>query len=347
MKKRTIAMLLTMVMVLGLVGCGAKEEPAAAETETEAPAEEEAEEPDEEEETTGEAKNIGIAIYSMGADSCVALVEDAEKAAEELGWEITLLDANGDPATQADQMNTLVSQGVDAIILNPTDTTSLKPSIEAANEAGIPVYGVGMEMDDECMSLLLSFAGLDDYTLAVANFEWVAETYAGAGAECALISGPAGTDPTNKTEKAMEDVLGGSDVTSVGSYDGNFDAAQAMSITEDLLVKYPDLDVIVCQDHVMAGGAASAVADAGKEDQVAITATIGMTDYIEYVEDGSIDCGAYVLLAEAGGFAIECLNDYFNGTAELAAKYYMAPFMATIDNAADAYTAEFGFTAAE
>lgn len=345
--KRTIVMLLTLAMVLGLIGCGAKEEAAPQGTEDiQEEAQKDPEEEPQEAPTEGEAKTIGIAIYSMAADSCVGVVESAEEAAEKYGWNITLLDADGDPATQADQMNTLVSQNVDAIILNPTDTTSLKPSIEAAVEAGIPVFGVGMEMDDECMGLLLSFAGLDDYTLAVANFEWVVENYKGEETECALITGAAGTDPTNKTEKAMKDVLDGTNIVSAGVYDGNYDAAQAMAITEDLLVKNPDLDVIVCQDHVMAGGAASAIADAGKEEDIAVVATVGMTDYLEYVKDGSIDCAAYVLLPKAGGFAIDSLHDYFDG-AELAQKYYMAPFMAVMENVEEAYTAEFGFEAAQ
>ena len=157
MKKMT-TMLLVLVMIAGLAGCktntpAAEPEPTVEDTEQPADEEQPAQE-----ETTGETKNIGIAIYSMAADSCVGVVEEAKLVAEKYGWTITLLDADGDPATQADQMNTLVSQGVDAIILNPTDTTSLKPSIEAAVEAGIPVFGVGMEMDDACMSLLVSFA---------------------------------------------------------------------------------------------------------------------------------------------------------------------------------------------
>ena len=346
MKKLT-AMLLILAMTAGLAGCktstpAAEPEPAAENAGQSA----EEEQPPVEEAAAGEVKNIGIAIYSMAADSCVGVVEEAKLVAEKYGWTITLLDADGDPATQADQMNTLVSQKVDAIIFNPTDTTSLKPSIEAAVEAGIPVFGVGMEMDDACMSLLVSFAGMDDYTIAAANFEWVAKTYAGTDAKCALISGTAGTDSTNKTEQAMEDVLKDTDIISVGSFDGNYDAAQAMSITEDLLVRNPDLTVIVCQDHVMAGGAASAIADAGKTGEVAVVATVGMSEYLEYVEDGSIDCAAYVLLYKAGGFAVEALHDYFEGS-ELAEKYYLAPFMATKDNVEDAKNIQFDFNPAK
>ncbi len=299
-------------------------------------------------ENTGDAKTIGIAIYSMDADSCVALVEDAQAAADELGWEIILLDAQGDPSTQADQMANLVSQQVDAIILNPTDTTSLLPSIQNATEAGIPVVGVGMEMDQECMDELLFFAGVDDYSLALTGCQWIAEQYSGQGAQVALITGAAGTDPTNKTIQAFQDATEGTDIEYVGDFAGDFDSARAMSITEDLTTRYPDLSVIYCQDHVMALGAASAVQDAGLGDKIAVVGGCGMTDYLQYVEDGSVTCFGYVLLYQCGGFAIDQLAEYFeNPSMEFDAKYYAAPIVVTQDNVSDAQTAEFEFKAAE
>lgn len=290
---------------------------------------------------------IGIAIYSMGADSCVLLVEDAKAAAEEYGWEIMLLDANGDPAVQADQMATLVSAEVDAIILNPTDTTSLLPSIKAANEAGIPVCGVGMEMDQASMDELLFFAGIDDYSLAYSGSSWIAENYNGQGASVALITGNAGTDPTGKTINAFNAAFEGTDIVSLGDYAADYDTAKAMAITEDLLVEHPEIQAIFCQDHVMAAGAAEAISDAGKTGEVAVVATVGVTDYLSYVEDDLITSAAYVLLWKAGSFAINTLKDYFDNGTELAAKYYADPVMITKDNLATAESVEFVFSPAK
>lgn len=288
-------------------------------------------------------KTIGIAIYSMAADSCVSLVEDARAVADELGWEIVLLDANGDPATQADQIATLVSMNVDAIILNPTDTTSLIPSVQDAVNAGIPVAGVGMEMDQAGMDLLLFFAGMDDYNVAFTGCEWIVEQHAGQGAEVALITGAAGTDASNKTVAAYEDCLAESDLVSVGVYDGMFDTAESMAITEDLLVQYPDIKAIYCADHVMAAGAAEAIVDAGLEGTIDVVAAVGVTDYLSYVEEGLITCAAYVLIYKAGSFAVQTLADYFDGETELASKYYVAPVIVTTENVADAANIEFVF----
>ncbi|MEG1524790.1 MAG: sugar ABC transporter substrate-binding protein [Clostridia bacterium] len=333
-----------LVAAFALTGCAAP----AAETQAVAPTTEESTAPVAEETVpAGDKKVIGIAIYSMGADSCVALVADAKAAAEKLGWEIVLMDANGDPATQADQMATLVSQGVDAIFLNPTDTTSLIPSIQAAIDAEIPVVAGGMEMDQEAMDKILFFAGVDDYSFAYSGCKWIADKFNGQKAKVALVTGPAGTDPTNKTVKAMEDCAAGTDIEYVGSFDGEWDSAKAMAIAEDLMVKYPDLDAIYCQDHVMALGVASAIQDGGKGDQVAVVGACGITDYLKYVEDGTVNCFSYALLYECGGFAIETLADYWTNGTELARKYYAVPVVVTAENAAEAKTVSFDFLPAK
>jgi ABC-type sugar transport system substrate-binding protein len=295
-----------------------------------------------------EAKTIGIAIYSMGADSCVALVEEARAAAAKLGYEIKLLDANADPSVQADQMATFVSEGVDAIILNPTDTTSLIPSIQAAIDAGIPVVCVGMEMAPDAMKLFLFFAGADDYLTAKIGCMWIAENLDGKDAQVAIITGPAGTDPTNKAIKAYTEALEGTDIVDLGAYDGQFDTAKALAITEDLLVQHPEIDAIYCQDHVMAAGAAEAVADAGMEGKVAIVAAIGMPNYLSYIKDGLITIGAYVPLYKAGYFAVMSLGKYFeDNTIEFAAKYYVTPVITTVENVDEVPGLVFEFEAAE
>lgn len=336
--KKIIALLMVLVMLAGLVACSTQttpaEAPAASEVPAEAPASEETPEAAPEAEAAqpaGESKTIGIAIYSMAADSCVAVVESAQAAADKLGWSVNLQDANGDPSTQADQMNTLINAGVDVIFLNPTDVVSLKPSLEAAAAAGIPVIGVGMAMNDDCMALLSSFVGLDDYTMALGVANYVVENYNGQAAKMAVITGQAGTDPTYKTLNAITTALEGSDITVIGEYEGKFDAAEAMSITENLLVSNPDVKIIFAQDHAMAGGAVSAIADAGKTGEVVVVAPCGMLDYLDYIRDGSVEMFGLISWAPIGGFLIDIASDVFAGE-EVAAIYYQDPLAVTTAN---------------
>lgn len=328
--KKFFALLMALAMIVGLVACSEQKAPAAAD-ETVAPEAVSETASEAAPEATDDAKVIGIAIYSMAADSCVSIVESAQAAASELGWSINLQDANGDPSTQADQMNTLINAGVDIIFLNPTDVASLKPSLEAAAAANIPVIGIGMAMNDECMALLKSFVGLDDYTMALGVANYVADKYNGQGAKMAVITGMAGTDPTYKTVNAINAAIEGTDITVVGEYEGKFDAAEAMAITENLLVSNPDVKIIFTQDHVMAGGAVSAIADAGKTGEVVVVAPCGMLDYLSYIRDGSVEMFGLISWAPMGGFLINMAGQVFAGE-EVAAVYYQDPLAVTAAN---------------
>jgi hypothetical protein len=72
----------------------------------------------------------------------VELKEGAEAAAEAAGHELIFVDANGDVSKQNDDIQDLITRGVDILILNPVNPEAVIPSIEAASEAGIPVITV-------------------------------------------------------------------------------------------------------------------------------------------------------------------------------------------------------------
>ena len=329
--KKIIALVLALVMAFALIACEsapAATQPAATQPAATQPA---ATEPAVTEPAIAESKTIGIAIYSMAADSCVEVVNSAKAAADKVGWTINLQDANGDPATQADQMNTLINAKVDIIFLNPTDVASLKPSLEAAKAAGIPVIGIGMAMNDECMALLQSFVGLDDYTMALGVAKYVANAHAGEAIEMAVINGAAGTDPTFKTNEAIKEAIAGTGITVIGEYEGKFDAAEAMAITENLLVSNPNVKVIFAQDHVMAGGAVSAIADAGKTGEICVVAPCGMLSYLDYIKDGSVEMFGLISWAPMGAFLVNLAGQVFAGE-EVAKIYYQDPLAVTLDN---------------
>jgi len=344
--KKLIALLLALVMVIGLVACGNNDAPAAEAPKADAPAADApaADAPAADAPAADDAKVIGIAIYSMAADSCVEVVNSAKAAAAAVGWEINLQDANGDPATQADQMNTLINAGVDIIFLNPTDVASLKPSLEAAQAAGIPVIGIGMAMNDDCMALLESFVGLDDYTMALGVANYVVENYNGQGAKMAVINGAAGTDPTYKTNEAIKKAIEGTDITVIGEYEGKFDSAEAMAITENLLVSNPDVKIIFTQDHVMAGGAVSAIADAGKTGEIVVVAPCGMLSYLDYIKDGSVEMFGLISWAPMGAFLVNLSAQVFAGE-EVAAIYYQDPLAVTAANVDSISEDQFQFAA--
>jgi ABC-type sugar transport system substrate-binding protein len=68
----------------------------------------------------------------------VSLVEGAEEAAEDLDVRLDVRYANDDAELQHSQIESLVDQGVNALLVNPV-SDAVVPAIEAATAAGIAV----------------------------------------------------------------------------------------------------------------------------------------------------------------------------------------------------------------
>jgi ribose transport system substrate-binding protein len=65
-----------------------------------------------------------------------------ESEAAKYGGKTIAFDTQGDPQKQASDFKTLLTQGVTAIVLQPSDPLSLAPAVKEATSMGIPIVGV-------------------------------------------------------------------------------------------------------------------------------------------------------------------------------------------------------------
>ena len=141
--KKLIALLLALVMVVGLVACGAKEEAAApAETEAAAPAETEAAAPAE---TEADAEKLYIPVMAKGFQHQFwqAVAAGSQAAADELGVEI-YFDGPASETEIAAQVNMIeqeMSKNPKALALAALDTSAVADILDECAEKGIPVIG--------------------------------------------------------------------------------------------------------------------------------------------------------------------------------------------------------------
>ena len=141
--KKLIALLLALVMVVGLVACGAKEEAAApAETEAAAPAETEAAAPAE---TEAAAEKLYIPVMAKGFQHQFwqAVAAGSQAAADEYGVEI-YFDGPASETEIAAQVNMIeqeMAKNPKALALAALDTSAVADILDECAEKGIPVIG--------------------------------------------------------------------------------------------------------------------------------------------------------------------------------------------------------------
>ena len=140
--KKLIALLLALVMVVGLVACGAKEE-AAAPAETKAP---EAAAPAEKEEAAApEAETLYIPVMAKGFQHQFwqAVAAGSQAAADEYGVEI-YFDGPASETEIAAQVNMIeqeMAKNPKAMALAALDTSAVADILDECAEKGIPVIG--------------------------------------------------------------------------------------------------------------------------------------------------------------------------------------------------------------
>lgn len=97
----------------------------------------------------GEAIKVGLVQINQQAIFFNQMNEGAEEAAEEAGVDLTIFNANDDPAKQNEAIDNFVTQGFDAIIIVAIDVEGVKPALQDAAAAGVKIVAVDAVVEDD------------------------------------------------------------------------------------------------------------------------------------------------------------------------------------------------------
>jgi ribose transport system substrate-binding protein len=308
MLKRSLIAALLLMSILA-VACATPE--AATPVEEAAPTEEEAAPAEEEaapaEEEMAEPITVGLQAASAGWPWYATFIETLEGRAAENGWDLTVLGADGDVATQTDQIQDLIAQGVDYLVIGPVDPVAVVPGIKAAYEAGIDVIIIGNLADPEADDYIAAARVPDDYNMGKDSAELMVEALGGEG-RIFVVEGLPGQPAVIARLEAYDDVFAGTGIEIVDSQPANWDSTQAVTVTEDLLTRYPDIDGILSMDGSMTPGIVQVAQEAGVD--IPIVGLGGTATELALVKDGSVygtTCMSPGANANAAADAIEAL----------------------------------------
>jgi putative multiple sugar transport system substrate-binding protein len=111
--------------------------------------------------------SIGVSMPTQTSERWIADGESVEEQLEEKGYEVDLQFANDDIPTQTQQIDQMITQGVDALIIAAIDGTALQSQLQAAADEGIPVIAYDrLIRDSENVDFYVSF---DNFQVGVAQ----------------------------------------------------------------------------------------------------------------------------------------------------------------------------------
>lgn len=233
--------------------------------------------------TTTKAKlKIGFSQVTLQSPFYVELKEGAEAAAKKAGYDLIFLDANGDVTKQNNDIQDLITQGVDVLILNPVNPEAVVPSIKAAKDAGIPVITV----DRPVTSGAVAHVGRDNVEMGRLVGQAVVEKLGASGGKIIEIQGDAGGIVMENRRDGFHAAV--KDVSAIKIVEGpyaEYIRANAVTAMQDLLQANTDVKVIYSHNDDMSLGALQVLTEAGRKD-VLVSGVDGLMEALQAIKNG-------------------------------------------------------------
>jgi ribose transport system substrate-binding protein len=232
----------------------------------------------------GGGPRIGLSISTLNNPFFVTLRNGAQDAAKKEGAELIVTDAQNDAATQQDDVQNFVTQQVDAILVNPVDSEAVVPAVQAANQANIPVIALDRGASGGEIATLIASDNVEGGRIA--GRELIELVGSGPVAQ---LEGIPGASPTRDRGQGFEEVINGQDaVELVASQTANFDRAEGLNVTENILQSNPEIKGIFAQNDEMALGAVRALGNRAGTD-VKIVGFDAIEDALTAIQDGKMN----------------------------------------------------------
>jgi fructose transport system substrate-binding protein len=264
---------------------------------------------------------IGLITKTDTNPFFVKMKEGAEAKAKEMGAELRAFagKVDGDNETQVAAVESLIAAGAKGILITPSDSKAIVPTIEKAREAGLLVIALDTPLDP---------ANAADATFATDNFkageligQWAASMLGDKAAEAKIAF--LDLSPNEVSVDVLRDQgfmkgfgIDVKDVSDIGDEDdprivghdvtaGNEEGGR--KAMENLMQKDPEVNVVYTINEPAAAGAYEALSAVGREQDVLVVSVDGGCPGVKNVQAGVIGATSMqfpLLMASMGVEAI-------------------------------------------
>ena len=179
--------------------------------------------------------------------------------------DLRVAEGTNDANLQISQVEQFINDGVDAIVLLPTDGAALTPVATQAMEAGIPVINVDREFSSP-FAARTTILG-DNYGMGVSAGTYICEQL--EGNDDAVVAEIAGVDSlplTQDRSQGFADALESCGLDVDNRVAADFTIAGGEAATSQLLSAAPEIDAIWNHDDDQGIGVLAAIDNAGRDE---------------------------------------------------------------------------------
>ena len=298
--------------------------------------------------TTAMAENIGVSM-ALFDDNFLTVLRNGmvDQAAGMDGVTLQVEDAQNDVAKQLDQINNFIASGVDAIIVNPVDTSATQAMSDAAAAAGVPLVYVNRQpINVDTLPDNQAFVASNEVDSGTLETLEVCRLLAEAGkteANIYVMMGELSNQAAVQRTADIHDVMAsgncGVTLNIIDEQTANWSRDQAQNMMTNWLSTGTAFDAVIANNDEMAIGAIQALKAGGVAMDAVIVSGIDATqDALAAMAAGELDATVFQDAAGQGAGALAAALALSKGEA-VEQKVYVPFQLVTPANLADFMTA--------
>jgi len=231
---------------------------------------------------------VGLVTINLQALFFNQVNDGAKKAAAEKGVDLVIVDGQNDPAKQVRAIETFVAQKVGAIIVLAIDVNGIRPAVEAARKAKIPVIAIDAKVAVPPAS---TFIGVDNYKAGVEIGKWLVKYVRdkmGGKANVGIVGALNSFIQNQRRDgflKALQEAPG---IRVVATVDGQNVQEIALSAAENLITANRNLDFVYATGEPALIGVIAAVQSQKVTDRVKVVGWDLTKQAIEGLDKGYV-----------------------------------------------------------
>lgn len=255
---------------------------------------------------------IGLITKTDTNPFFVKMKEGAQKEAQAKG--VKLMTAagkfDGDNASQVTAIENMLTAGVKGILLVPSDTKAIVPTVEKARKQGVVVITLDTPLDPQDAADAL-FA-TDNLKAGTLIGQYAKSVMGGKPAKIATMDLNPGITVGDLRHNGFLQGFGikEGDPQIVCSQYTQGDQAKGQTAMENCLQKDPDINLVYTINEPAAFGAYTALKAAGKEKNVTIVSVDGGCTGVQGVKDGKIAATSQQYPLKMASLGVDAIVDY-------------------------------------
>ena len=256
------------------------------------------------------AANIGVSM-ALFDDNFLTVLRNGmqDYAKTQPGVTLQVEDAQGDVGKQLNEIQNFIAQKVDAIIVNPVDTSATAAMTKLAADAGVPLVYVNREPADvDSLGPKAAFVASNEAESGTLETQAICKILGGKG-DVLVMEGELSNQAAVQRTKDIHEVIATDackGIKVIAEQTAEWDRTKAQNLMTNWLSKGMKFDAVVSNNDEMAVGAIQAMKAAGVDTKAAIVGGVDATqDALASMKAGDLKVTVFQDAAGQGKGAVD------------------------------------------